>query len=200
MAFQIVPIVEGDGEVQAVGPLLRRLIVEFNLSIPIVIARPWRQPRGTLLKQGGIEKAVEAACIAMDGPGAVLVLLDSEGGCPAQLGPEMLTRARHARPDQRMALVLAHHEFEAWFLAAASSLARCRGLAADIKDHPNPEAVAGCKEWLEQWMPLTSKYSETADQPALVAAFDMHVARRRAPSFDKLWREFEQVCRDAAGE
>jgi hypothetical protein len=47
-------------------------------------------------------------------------------------------------------------------------------------------------------MPPTSKYSETADQPALVAAFDMHLARRRAPSFDKLWREFEQVCSDAA--
>jgi Domain of unknown function (DUF4276) len=200
MAFQIVPIVEGDGEVQAVGLLLRRLIEAFNLAIPIVVSRPIRQARGTLLKEGGIERAVDLACIEIGAQGVVLVLLDSEGDCPAQLGPLLLSRSRNARPDKRVAMVLAHHEFEAWFLAAASSLAGHRSLAADIQDHPRPEEVSGCKEWLEQRMPLTSKYSETADQPALVAAFDMHLARRRAPSFDKLWREFEQVRRDATGE
>ena len=199
MAFQIVPIVEGDGEVQAVGLLLRRLIEAFNLVIPIVVSRPIRQARGTLLKEGGIERAVDLACIEMGARGVVLVLLDSEGECPKKLAPVLLSRARNARPDKRVAMVLAHHEFEAWFLAAASSLAGRRGLAADIQDHPHPEEVSGCKEWLEQRMPPTSKYSETADQPAFAAIFDLQLARR-ADSFDKLWREFEQVCRDAAGE
>jgi len=200
MPFRIVPIVEGHGEEQALRLLLRRLVAELNPSIPIDIARPWRQPRGTLLKPGGIETAVDSACVDIGESGAVFIVLDSEGDCPAELGPGLLTRARKARPDKAVTLVLAHHEFGAWFLAAASSLAGCRGLPADIQDHPNPEEVSGCKEWLERWMPLTSKYSETADQPALVAAFDIHLARRRAPSFDKLWREFEQVCREAVSQ
>lgn len=200
MAFQIVPIVEGHGEVEAIRPLLYRLIAEFNLAIPIHVSRPIRQARGTLLKEGGIERAVNLASIEMSAHGVVLVLLDSEGECPAEVAPILLSRARDARPDKRVCVVLAHHEFEAWFLASASSLAGCRGLPVDIQDHPNPEEVSGCKEWLEQWMPLTSKYSETADQPALVSAFDMHLARTRAPSFDKLWREFEKVCREAVSE
>jgi hypothetical protein len=96
MPFRILPIVEGDGEVRAVGLLFRRLIAEFNPSIPIVISRPWRQARGTLLKEGGIASVVDSACIAMDGPGAVVVLLDSEGECPAELAPILLTRSQRA--------------------------------------------------------------------------------------------------------
>jgi hypothetical protein len=46
-------------------------------------------------------------------------------------------------------------------------------------------------------MPSTQKYSETADQVAFAATFDMPLARQNAPSFDKLWREFEAICRDA---
>jgi hypothetical protein len=94
-------------------------------------------------------------------------------------------------------VVLAHQEFEAWFLAAASSVKGLRGLRGDIENHGAPESVRGCKEWLETWMPSTQKYSETADQVAFAATFDMPLARQNAPSFDKLWREFEAICRDA---
>ena len=45
-------------------------------------------------------------------------------------------------------------------------------------------------------MPPNSKYSETADQPAFADTFDLTLARR-APSFDKLYREMEQICREA---
>lgn len=132
----------------------------------------------------------------MGDTGAVLVLLDSEGECPAVVAPELLARAKAARPDKQITLVLAHHEFEAWFLASASSLAgRCR-LSEDIRDHADQETVRDCKEWLEQWMPSTSRYSETADQPALTSVFDLAPARR-APSFDKFYREIETVCRQA---
>jgi hypothetical protein len=120
--------------------------------------------------------------------GAVVVLIDSEGDCPAELAPALLARARSARNDIRIAVILAHQEFEAWFLASASSLRGLRRLSQDIDDHPDPEGVRGCKEWLEARMLPNSKYSETADQPAFAAAFDLTLARQ-APSFDKLYRE-----------
>jgi hypothetical protein len=69
-------------------------------------------------------------------------------------------------------------------------------LGDDIQDHPTPEDVRDCKGWLETAMPPTSKYSETADQAALTAVFDVGLARR-APSFDKLYRDFEQICLNA---
>jgi uncharacterized protein DUF4276 len=128
------------------------------------------------------------AAIEMGERGAILVLLDSDGGCPAELARALLGRARNARPDKQIFLVLAHQEFEAWFLAAASSLRGMRGLSEAIQDHDSPESVHGCKEWLEGRMPQNRKYSETIDQPALAACFDLSLARK-APSFDKFCRE-----------
>jgi hypothetical protein len=196
MPFRIVPIVEGHGEVQAVPGLFRRLIAEFNPAVAIEPGRPIRRSRGTLLKEGGLEDAVRLGAFEMGDNGAILVLLDSEGDCPSELAPRLLARARNARPDKQISLVLAHQEFEAWFLAAASSLKGRRGLAGEIEDHPSRETVRGCKEWLEARMPPTIKYSETVDQPAFSAVFDLQLARK-APSFDKFYREVELIFRQA---
>ena len=98
-----------------------------------------------------------------------------------------------------ISLVLTHHEYEAWFLASASSLKGCCRLSEDIEDHPTPEAVQDCKGWLEASMPITSKYSPTADQPALTAVFDLTLAQR-APSFEKLYRDFKRLCVNAQAQ
>jgi hypothetical protein len=195
MPFRIVPIVEGHGEVEAVPVLFRRLIAQLDLATPIKVEQPIRDARGSLLKEGGIERAVKLAAIQMGDLGAIFILLDSEGDCPAQLAPSLYGRARDARPDKRISVVLAHQEFEAWFLASGSSLKGRGGLSDDIEDHDSPESVQNCKGWLERWMPLKSKYSETADQPCLAAIFNTDLARQKSPSFEKLCREFETICR-----
>jgi hypothetical protein len=197
MPFRIVPIVEGHGEVEAVPILLRRLVAKFDLALPIEIARPIRHPRGSLMKAGGLEAAIGLAAIAMGETGAVFVLLDSEGECPAEVGPRLLARAQGTRPDKQVSVVLAHREFEAWFLASASSLKGRSGLSDSVEDHSTPEEVQDCKGWLREWKAAASKYEEPVDQPSLAAAFDVAIARRRAPSFDKLYREFETICRQA---
>ncbi len=92
-----------------------------------------------------------------------------------------------------VALCLAYREYEAWFLAAASSLAGQRDLPADLADHPAPETPRGCKEWLSSRLPAGRGYSETDDQPAFTATFDLDRARTAAPSFDKCWREAESL-------
>ena len=51
---------------------------------------------------------------------------------------------------------------------------------------PAAESIRGAKEWLSRRMQVS--YRPVADQPALTARFDMALARRRAPSFDKMWR------------
>jgi hypothetical protein len=196
MPFCVAPIVEGHGESQAVPILFNRLIAEFDLGVQISIERPIRQPKSSLIKEGGLERAIELAAIASGDNGAIFVLIDSDGDCPRKRAPQLLARALKARPDRRIYLVLAHHEYEAWFLASASSLKRCCHLADDIEDHPTPENVQDCKGWLEESMPHTSKYSETADQAALTAVFNITLARR-APSFDKLYRDFERICLEA---
>lgn len=196
MPYRIVPIVEGRGDVTALPVLLRRLLAQINPPVAIDVARPIPRPRGRLLKAGGIEAAVELAANEMGQVGAVLLLVDSDGDCPREQGPAIANRAKDARKDKRISVVLAHQEYEAWFLASASSLRGVRGLSPMMTDHHDPESVRGCKEWLEGWLPPTSRYSETADQAALTSSFDIALARR-APSFDKLWREVEGICQHA---
>lgn len=196
MPFKIVPIVEGHGEVKAVPLLFRRVIAHLDLAVPIEVGRPIRKARGSLIKEGGIEAAVSLAAIEIGEQGAVFILLDSEGDCPAELAIKLLNRAQNARPDKTSSVVLAHHEFEAWFLASASSLKGFGGLSEEIEDHPSPEQVQDCKGWLEHWMPAAYKYSETIDQPAYTTRFEFELARK-ARSFRKFWKELESVCQAA---
>lgn len=118
----------------------------------------------------------------------MLILLDSDEDCPAQLGPDLLRRVVSSRQDVPSAVVIAKREFESWLLAAAESLRGQRGLASDLASPSDAEAIAGAKEWLTAHMAGGRSYVETLDQPALAARFDLDLARR-ADSFDKCCRE-----------
>ena len=128
----------------------------------------------------------------ISGQGAIFIILDSEKDCPAELGPALLHRASQVRSDLPIAVVLAKHEFEAWFLAAAESIRGQRGLKNDLNAPDNPEAIRGAKEWLSQRMEGSRTYSETHDQPALTALFDIEQARQ-ADSFDKCYRDIVRL-------
>ena len=116
--------------------------------------------------------------------------------CPKTLAAEIIERARKARGDRAIQVVLAKVEYEAWFLAAAESLADHRGIKPDVVSPSNPEAVQDAKGWISKWMEPGRSYSPSTDQPALTAVFDMDVARKRAPSFDKLYHAVESMLVD----
>lgn len=185
-------IVEGHGEVEAVPLLVRRLAAELRPGCVPTIRPVLRIPRSKLVKEGELERAVELAARKMEGPGAILVLLDAEDDCPALLGPQLLRRAATCRPDKNPAVVLAKREFESWFLAAAESLRGRRGLPQDLHAPEQPEEIRGAKEWLERHMPPHVRYSETLDQPAFAALFDLRSARR-TDSFMKCCREVARL-------
>ena len=184
---RIAVIVEGKGEVQAVPELLRRISLEVSPDDPPVIAHPIRVPRDRIVKEGELERYVNLA-VSHGGPDArILVLLDADEDCPKELGPELLRRARQARPDKQIQVVLATREYEAWFIAAAESV--ISGVSAAPQD---PEAIRGAKEWISRHQP----YRPTADQASMTATFDMTKARRDAPSFDKMWRAVQALLED----
>lgn len=175
----IAVIVEGHGEVQAVPVLLRRIAEAVAPGVALTVARPVRVYRDRVLKEAELERYLDIA-IRQGGPNArILILLDANGDCPAKLGPALLRRARNARPDRRIQLVLAKCEYEAWFLASADSV-----VSGAPEPPANPEDIRGAKEWIRRHQP----YRPTVDQEPLTARFDMAKARRSAPSFDKLWR------------
>ena len=188
----IASIVEGHGEVSALPKLLHRLAKGFPMVDSRTPKPPWRRSRGSLVAAGGIEREVESN--SWVGPsGGILVLLDADKDCPAQLAPSLLNRAQSARPDLRVSVVLAKCEFEAWFLASAPSLAGRFGFHADMHAPDDPEAVRGAKEWLSQHRPQGQPYKETVDQAVLASAFDIGQAREHSLSFDKFCREMEAL-------
>lgn len=184
----IQPIVEGHGDVAAVPVLLRRF-VEVAEVWSVSIGRPIRQPRSRLVEEAGVKRAVQLARVQPN-CGAVLMLFDGNSDCPAKLGPTIHTWASEAAGGLPCGVVLAHREYEAWFLAAVESLRGHRGIRTDAEHHSDPEYPRGAKEQLELRMDPGATYLETSDQAALSAKFSLSSAYRGSRSFRKLCHLF----------
>ena len=196
--MSVFPIVEGHGEVNAVPLLLRRIAEEICGRFDINVLPPHRMPRGRMVTEDGshLIKAVELGVRKISqvgGSGSVLVLLDADKDCPAQLAPSLFQRI--SRRDIETLVVMAKREYEAWFLAAAVSLRRHRNVAATAIPPESAEAIENAKKHLQQHiLKAGTYYRETVDQTALTAIFDLQEARA-APSFDKLCRDLERLLR-----
>lgn len=189
MSVSIACIVEGEGEVEAVPLLIRRIAVAACPDVVVdIVSPPIRIARSKLMKAGELERAIELAARQAGSLGAILVLIDSDDECPAYLAPQLHARAERARKGFPISIVLAKREFEAWFLAAAESLRGRRGLRTDMTAPNDPEVIRDAKGWLRDRMPAGRRYRETLDQPALAAVFDLQTARK-CGSFDKYYRE-----------
>ncbi|MGO9255615.1 MAG: DUF4276 family protein [Bryobacteraceae bacterium] len=193
---RIASLVEGDGEVEALPILLRRVVQEIDPLIAPVIPRPFRHPSGSILRVGGLERAINAVA-ELHPDHSILVLVDCDDDCPKTLGPVLARRAREARPDLFISVVLAHREYESWFLAAAESLAGKRNLDPNLAAPENPEDIRDAKGWLSRHIQGTGRYSPTQDQTALSHWVDFGRARSRSRSFGKFWKEIEAIVRVA---
>jgi hypothetical protein len=155
-----------------------------RLGIPV--AKPFRVKRNLVVKAGELERAVEVALSDRAGASAVLVLLDADDDCPAELAPALLKRCRQVT-ELPVSVVFATRELEAWFLGGIKSLQGQRGIRPDAAYEADPEAPRGAKERVEALM--AGSYVDVADQPALMAILDVEAARQRCPSLDKLLRD-----------
>lgn len=191
---QIAAIVGGHGECEAVPVLIRRIASTIDPGFQPQVLPPIRVPESRLVKTGELERSIELAARKLHGKGGILVLLDCDWNqcCPAHEAPTLLARARTARPDMLISVILAKQEYEAWFLAAAESLRGKRGLPDDLPMPLDPESIRDAKGWLSQQMPPGRSYAETADQAALTSLFDLEMARR-SDSFDKCYRDIRKM-------
>lgn len=193
----VYPIVEGHGEVISVPILLRRFGYDIFETQGIDVLQPYRLPRGRMNIAPYLENAVTLARRKLEqceGERSILIILDADDDCPAEEAPKLLTRVAYVAEPIPVSVVFAKTEYESWFLAAIRSLRGERGIAADASAPVDPEAIRGAKEYLEQRCMLPgATYSPTVDQPALTQRFSFEEARRASPSFDKLWRDLEQL-------
>jgi len=189
MSLAIAAIIEGHAEVESVPILLRRIFNQLGVS-NIQVARPFRVKRNRVVKPGELERAISQSIRDRAGVGGIMVLIDSDDDCPAELGPELLDRAKKAT-QLPVAVVLANREFECWFLGSKASLRRISGIQENVTAPLDPENIRGAKEHLTRNMARGRRYLEVDDQATFAEKFDLNEARRYCPSFDKCFREVE---------
>jgi hypothetical protein len=199
--IRIAAIVEGQGEVEAVPILIRRIAIEAAIHSKIEINPILRVPANRLIKPGELERTVDLSARKLEGKGGIFVLIDCdwEDCCPKFDGPDLSDRATNARPDHPVSLVLANKEYESWFIAGAGSLQEIGMLSMDLEYVHDPENIRGAKEWISRHMPKSQPYKETLDQPALTQKLNLQDARR-ARSFDKCYREIKGLLERLASE
>lgn len=187
---RVAVIVEGDGEVAALPILLRRVGEWQTPDIYMQILPPIRVRRDRFLNRPDeFRRHLLLAAAKCGDDGWILVLLDADNDCPAELGQKILERAQACVPHRRISVVLANREYEAWFIAAAESLHGQRGFAFDPGEAIDPEAPRDAKGWIKARMG-GRVYGEITDQPAFSASMNLQQAFDRSRSFRKLCDEW----------
>jgi len=194
----IVPIVEGPGDVQATPVLLRKILFDRFDCYDIGIATPKNaRGRSSLDRPGGIEKFVEYAALTPN-CGAIIVLVDADNDCAAELAEQICSRCKTVGVSVPIAVVCAVREYEAWFLASLHSIRghSIRGglaLDKDVVYEGNLEALSGVKEWITQQMPSGRAYRETSDQVSMTSLIDVSLAHTNSRSFKRLCHAVEEL-------
>ena len=101
-------------EVAALPILLRRLGEWLSPGKPVMVPTPIRVRRDRFLNRDEeFRRMLLLAAAKCGAAGWILVLLDADDDCPAELGPRILERAQRVAPHRPISVVLAKREFEA---------------------------------------------------------------------------------------
>ncbi|WP_426165958.1 DUF4276 family protein [Pseudoduganella sp. R-34] len=185
-------IVEGDGEVEALPVLLRRMAQWLSPGEYINVGRPIRVRRDQFLNKAEVfEKQLRlAAGLCLD-EGWILILLDADDDCPMELSRIILQRAAAIVPNHFVSVVLANREYEAWFIASAETLTGCRDFVCP-PDIPDAESVRAAKQWISAQV-QNGSYREVIGQPAFSAGIDLERAHANSRSFRKLCSDWQRA-------
>ncbi len=185
----LVPVVEGDGEMEAVPMLLRRMLERMER---------WDWSVGKARKIGGIGKLrkefdnlLQRLATAPDCD-AILILNDMDDGCPVTEALALAQRARTLMLPCPVALVLAHREYESWFLTSLPTIAGNYDLPANLVYQGEIEGRRDVKGWLSDQMPPGKIYKETIHQVRMTGLLDIDLALS-SRSFQRFYHAVEEL-------
>jgi hypothetical protein len=196
MSVGIASIVEGHGEVKSVPSLLTLILNTLGIH-DIYALDPMRVHRQEVVKPGQLEQKIKVLVATRRNVGAILVLLDADEDCPAELAPALLDRAGK-NTHLPVRVVLARREFEAWFLGCTEPFRGFMGIPDNAVAPEDPEEERDAKGRLERNMHGAS-YSSKVDQVRFVKRMDLDACRQHCRSFDKLFRDVQALV-NAIGE
>lgn len=189
----IVAIVEGAGDKEAVGSLIRRVLHElfrWDIGIGRVISS---HGCGNILKPEGLERFLRIARSEADCAG-ILVLIDADEACSMHLALDLANRAQLIGLNVPVGIVAAKAEYEAWFIASIETIAkRHPHLPDDLVFKGDVEQECSPKGWLKSQMPKGKSYKEATDQARMTSWLDLDIARSRSRSFRRMCHAVEEL-------
>jgi len=186
----LAPIVEGHGEVNAVGVLVRRIALERH-GVHVDVAQPWRLDSGKMRHSDELARAIRVHGTRVRDRGGVLVIRDGDDddvACPVELRGQLTPSEIGVVPVE---IVIAWREFEAWFLASVEALRPHASVRSDAESHPHPESMRDAKGEMTRRMLET--YRPTRHQASFAALIDLDSAADNSRSFRRLLSSVEAL-------
>lgn len=172
-------VVEGPGDAAAL-PILLRMHMHSTDDYRDALGKPVPvHGRGNATVPGGLEGFVTIAAVR-PGCRAVLVVLDGEGDCVAELGPAL--RSRLTIRNTPLAVALADKSYEEWLSCSVETL--------DI-GAVSYTADVGASSIQELLRPR--KYVKPTWQPRLTARMDLPLASSRNKSLARMLARFDEL-------
>ena len=194
---KIVPIVEGEGDLQAVPILLMKILHAMNRYDFFIAPPRSAHSRSNLTRPDGLEKFLRHAGMEPNCAG-ILILVDADKDCPKELAHQFAERIQALGIRFPTVIVVANGEYETWFLAslntiAGNDLATGPGLPQGLRYENEVEGTRGAKGWLTEHFPKGRPYKEVTDQPAMTRLLDVELVREHSRSFRRLCHAVEQI-------
>jgi Domain of unknown function (DUF4276) len=179
---RILPIVEGDGDMQAVPELIRRVAYEKGY-FDLTICRPHKRgdfPKVRSRFDDFFRTALLEGC-------PILWVMDYDcAECVDEAADveELRSRAQGLAQGMQFDFAFMVQEFETLFLADHETTRQIfPDISIDTAFPIDPELVRGAKEWISSARPKGSTYKPTQHQQRLSSQVNLGRLRARSPSF-----------------
>jgi Domain of unknown function (DUF4276) len=191
-------IVEGQGDISAVPRLMRETLAQHAIYDIAPAPRPKSHVDVLKLKRAGeLERYVEYA--ARDDGDSVLLALDCEDVCPAEVSLDFARRISKMYITKKVGVTLFRSEFETLFLHCLEEIVAAfpdyRWIGTVLRSTGDIEAIRDAKGTLSRMMSRDRAYKETRDQAKFITALSYAKLRQQSRSF----RHFESTLLWLAG-
>ena len=190
----IIPLVEGQGDEEAVPALIQKVLQDLNV---------WQWYVGDAVRVSSLGKLHKelayylSIAINKRNCGAILIVLDSDDSCPFEEAVKLAHSIRSLNLPVPVAIVFANREYEAWFLASLASIAGHYGLPANVVYEGDVEKRRDAKGWLKAQMKRGRHYTPRSHQKRFTSLIDLELAHENSRSFQRLYHAIEQLLEAA---
>lgn len=182
--MNLLPVVEGYGDAQAVPALMRNTLYA-NEIFDVHVLKPYRLGELTAIKR---DFPRHYQLISGEGE-PVFWVLDCDDGCAKDEVAALRTMAGnlgHLAPIEFSFVV---KEYESLFLAERHALVAEFPALANVPFPNDPEAIRGAKEWISRQLPIGIAYKPTIHQRDITVRMELGSLRASSASF----RHFEKA-------